>query len=228
DQVQVMDAVLVTGGASGLGLATSLYLAERGYKVYAATRAVEQCEIVRSAAERQRVNVLALQLDVTDPDSIARGIDTIVKESGGIYGLVNNAGRMLRGCVEDVPDDEVRGLFEVNVFGLIAVTRQVLPPMRAAGRGRIVTISSAGAKLASFGVAHYCASKCAAEGFGEALELEIAPFGLHSVLIEPGMIKTAFWTTSRRTVPRALEPASAYYEMFQRHEVVADRIVDRS
>jgi NAD(P)-dependent dehydrogenase (short-subunit alcohol dehydrogenase family) len=222
------DAVLVTGCSTGLGLETALHLAERGFRVYATLRDLEQRPVVMAAAAERGVELGVLELDLTDPQSIERAVGAAVAESGGIFALVNNGGVGLRGCLEDVSADEVRRVFEANVFGTIAVTQAVLPHMRAAGRGRIVTITSVGGRISAFGVGVYCASKFAQEGLGEALALEVAPFGVQAVLIEPGMIKTTRWTEHRGTAARALDAASPYREMFRASEAMADRIVERS
>jgi NAD(P)-dependent dehydrogenase (short-subunit alcohol dehydrogenase family) len=218
-----MDSVLITGCSSGLGLETALYLAARGFTVYATVPDLAERPAVLAAAAERGVRLEVLRLDVTDQQSIDAAVETAIARSGAIYGLVNNAGLGQRGCFEDVTDAELRQLFEVNFFGVLAVTRRVLPSMRAAGRGRIVTISSVGGRVASFGLSGYCASKFALEGFGEALALEVAPFGLHSILIEPGIVRTPHWTINRGTARGALDPKSPYYAMFQRHEAIADR-----
>src|SRR4051812_46453523 len=137
-----MNSVLITGSSTGLGLETALYLAERGFRVYATLRDLSQQADILDAAKERQVSLRVLRLDVTDAESIEDAIDTIVAESGGIFGLVNNAGIGLRGCFEDLSEDEIRQVFEANVFGTMAVTRRVLPHMRVAGRGRVVTITS--------------------------------------------------------------------------------------
>jgi NAD(P)-dependent dehydrogenase (short-subunit alcohol dehydrogenase family) len=218
-----MDTVLVTGSSSGFGLETSLLLAERGFRVYATVEHEHECPAVLAAASQRGIALRALRLDVTDRASIDAAVAEIAAEAGAIFGLVNNAGLGLRGCFEDLSDEEIRRVFEVNVFGVMAVTQRVLPHMRAARRGRVVTISSIGGMIASFGLAGYCATKFAMEGFGEALSLELAPFGLHSILIEPGIVNTPHWTVNRGTAAAALDPRSPYYRMFQRHEAIADR-----
>jgi len=220
------DAVLITGCSTGLGMETALYLAERGLTVYASMRDLDRQAALLEAAERRRVSLEVLRLDVTDPASIEAAIATAAVD--GLYGLVNNAGIGLRGCLEDLALDEIRRVFEVNVLGAMAVTQRVLPHLRTAGRGRVVTISSVAGKIASFGLSAYCASKFALEGFGEALALEIAPFGLKSILIEPGIVKTSRWTINRGTARDALTPASPYHRLFNRHEQIADDIVERS
>lgn len=223
-----VDVVLVTGCSSGLGLETALYLAERGFKVYATVLGLDEQSAILRTAEQRGVTLSVLHVDVTDRASIDRAVNTILAESGGIFGLVNNAGTGLRGSFEDLSEDEIRDVFGVNVFGTMAVTRRVLPHMRAAGRGRIVTITSVGGRIASFGLTAYCATKFAQEGFGEALALEVAPFGLKSIMVEPGIIMTPHWTTNRGTAKNALDPNSPYLPYFRRHEAIADRIAERS
>lgn len=222
------DAVIVTGSGTGLGLETALHLAERGFRVYATVRELGRRSALLAAAERRGVELEVLQLDLTDPASIATAVATVARETGGVFGLVNNGGVGLRGCVEDVDPEEVKRVFEANVFGTIAVTQAVLPHMRAARRGRIVTITSVGGRISAFGVGVYCASKFAQEGLGEALALETAPFGVQAILIEPGIIKTTRWNEHRGTAARALEPGSPYRELFQASEDMADRLVERS
>ena len=223
-----MDAVLITGCSTGLGHEMALYLAGHGFTVYATMRDLASGANLLAAADKRGVSLRLLRLDVTDRRSIEEAVDAVVAETGGPYALVNNAGIGLRGCVEDLEDDEIRQVFETNVVGTFAVTRQVLPHMRAAGRGRVVTISSVGGRIATFGLAGYCATKFAQEGFAEALALEVAPFGLQSILIEPGIVKTSRWSINRGNARRAHDPASAYYDLFRRHEQIADEAVERS
>jgi NAD(P)-dependent dehydrogenase (short-subunit alcohol dehydrogenase family) len=224
-----MESVLITGCSGGLGLEAALYLAERGFNVFATLRDMGKRQYLLDCAAQRGVSLEVLRLDVVDPDSIDSAVNHVLERAGGIYGLVNNAGTGLRGCLEDLSEAEIRQVFDVNVFGTIAVTQRVLPHMRVAGRGRIVTMSSVGARIASFGLSGYCASRFALEGFAEALALEVAPFGIQSILVEPGIIKTPYWTTANRgTAKNAEDPTSAYASMFRRHEALADRIADRS
>jgi NAD(P)-dependent dehydrogenase (short-subunit alcohol dehydrogenase family) len=223
---QPSDTVLVTGSSTGLGLETALGLAGRGFRVFAGLRDLGHKPGVVEAAEQRGVALNVVQLDVTDPASVDDAVETIVASTGGIFGLVNNAGIGLRGCFEDLTDAEIRQVFESNVFGTMAVTRRVLPSMRAAGRGRIVTITSVGGRIATFGLSAYCSTKFAQEGFGEALALEVEPFGIRSILIEPGIIKTSRWTVNRGNAANALNPESPYHAMFLRHEELADRFVE--
>lgn len=219
------EVVLVTGSSTGLGLETSLHLAGRGFRVFAGVRDREQRSAVLDEAARRGVVLDVVPLDVTDPEAVESGVAGVVAAAGGIHGLVNNAGIGLRGCFEDLDDDEIRRVFEANVFGTMAVTRRVLPHMRAAGRGRIITISSVGGRIATFGLSAYCSTKFAQEGFAEALALEVEPFGIRSILIEPGMIATSRWTVNRGNAARALDLASPYHDLFRRHEELADRFV---
>jgi NAD(P)-dependent dehydrogenase (short-subunit alcohol dehydrogenase family) len=221
-------SVIVTGASTGLGLETALHLAGVGFAVYATVRDPAMSAEVESAAAERGVHLRVLRLDLTDSDSIAAAVSAVVAETGGVFGLVNNGGLGLRGCLEDLSQTEIRGLFEANVFGTIAATQAVLPHMRTAGRGRIVTISSVGGRISSFGVSAYCSTKFAQEGLGEGLALEVAPFGIQAVLVEPGMIKTTRWTTNRATAAGALEPTSPYRDLFAAGEALADRVVERS
>lgn len=221
-----MDTVLVTGSSTGLGLETSLHLADRGFKVFAGVRDLGHRPAVLEAARERGVELEVVQLDVTDPSSVDRAVETVVESGGGVYGLVNNAGVGLRGCFEDLQMSEIRDVFEANVFGTMAVTRRVLPHMRAAGRGRVVTISSVGGRIATFGLSAYCSTKFAQEGFGESLALELRPFGIRAILIEPGIIKTSRWSVNRGNAAHALDPESPYHAMFVKHEELADRFVE--
>jgi NAD(P)-dependent dehydrogenase (short-subunit alcohol dehydrogenase family) len=222
------DSVLVTGAGTGLGLATALYLAEQGFRVYASVPDPGQREGVDAAAAERGVSVRVLWLDVTDQPGIQSVVDAIIAESGEIYGLVNNAGIALRGYFEDLSEEEIRRVFEVNVFGTMAITRAVLPHMRAAGRGRIVIITSVGGRIGSLAVSAYCATKFALEGYGESLAQEVVPFGIYVSLVEPAIVKTERWTVNRGIAKRALDPNSPYYAWFRESERLADRLVETS
>ncbi len=222
------DAVLVTGAATGLGKEMALQLAERGFRVYGTTRDLRQAQDLTNEAKARGAQLRVLELDVTDEDSIAKAVATIVAECGGIYGVINNAGIGLRGYFEDLAADEIRKLFAANVFGLMAVTKAVLPHMREAGRGRVLLISSVGGRIGSCGVTAYCSTKFATEGFGESLYQELAPLGIQVVLIEPGIIKTERWGVNRGFARNALNPASPYHEWFKRLEEQSDKLVAAS
>jgi NAD(P)-dependent dehydrogenase (short-subunit alcohol dehydrogenase family) len=220
--------VIVTGSGTGIGLATALELAATGFRVFASVRNPEQGAEMQAAASERGVEIEVLRLDLTDRASIAEAIATVVGTAGSVFGLVNNAGIGLRGCAEDCTEEEITKLFETNVLGTIAVTKAVIPHMREAGCGRIVTVSSVGGRVCGFGVSMYCASKFAQEGLGEGLAQELAPFGIQSVIVEPGMIKTTRWSRHRGTASHASDRGSPYYELFWASEAIADRLVERS
>jgi NAD(P)-dependent dehydrogenase (short-subunit alcohol dehydrogenase family) len=220
-------SVLITGAGTGFGLETALRLGARGFDVYASVPDLAQEPAVAMAAAAKGVRLQVLPLDVTDPATIERAVAAVVERSGGVFGLVNNAGLGLRGFFEDLAEDEVRRLFDVNVFGAMAVTRAVLPHMRAAGRGRIVFVTSAGGRVAAMTLSGYCAAKFALEGAGESLSLEVAPLGISVSLIEPGLVMTPHFTVHRGRARAAVDPASPYHAWFLRHEALVDGILSK-
>ena len=220
-----MKSVLVTGAGTGIGFATTLHLARRGLRVYAALPDLSHGEELERAARQHKVRLRILQLDVTDRQSIQAAVARIVDESGSLYGLVNNAGIGLRGFFEDLADSEIRRMFDVNFFGVLAVTKEVLPHMRTNGEGRIIIISSAGGRIATMTLSAYCAGKFAVEGFGESLALEVAPLGLSVSLIEPGLVLTPHFTVNRGRSQAARSPQSSYYDWFVQHEKMVDDIL---
>ncbi|HSF38086.1 MAG TPA: oxidoreductase [Nocardioides sp.] len=175
---------LVTGGSSGIGESTARALLAKGITVYAVARRVDRM------ASLSELGVHTFAMDVTDDASMVAGIDRIVEEQGRIDVLVNNAGYGSYGAVEDVPIDEARRQFEVNVFGLARLVQLVTPHMRAQRSGRIINISSIGGKFYEPFGAWYHATKFAVEGFSDSLRMELRPFGIQVVLIEPGPIRT--------------------------------------
>lgn len=221
-------SVLITGASTGLGLETAVYLAEHGFEVYASMPDLGEREALDAEGARRDVQLKVLELDITDRAGIRRAVNTVAEQSGRIYGLVNNAGIGLRGYFEDLSEEEIRRVFEVNVFGTMAVTRAVLPHMRAARRGRIVIITSVGGRIGSLAVSAYGATKFAQEGFGEALAQEVVPFGIYVSLVEPAIIKTERWDVHRGVAKRALNPKSPYYAWFRESEHLADRLVETS
>jgi NAD(P)-dependent dehydrogenase (short-subunit alcohol dehydrogenase family) len=222
------DAVLVTGAATGLGKEMALHLAERGFRVYGTTRDARQAEELQATARARGTELRILPLDVTSEESIADVVRTIVSECGGIYGVINNAGIGLRGYFEDLTPEEIRQVFAANVFGLMAVTKAVLPHMRQAGRGRVLLISSVGGRIGACGVSAYCSTKFAVEGFGESLYQELAPLGIQVVLIEPGIIKTERWSVNRGLARNAMNPDSPYAAWFRTLEAESDQLVRAS
>jgi NAD(P)-dependent dehydrogenase (short-subunit alcohol dehydrogenase family) len=179
----------ITGASSGFGTAFAEHALERGDNVVATARSVSKLEaLVARAPDR----VLAVKLDVTVAADIAPAIDAAVRRFGRIDYMFNNAGYGVVGAIEETPDAELRALLDTNFFGAVAVTRAVLPVMRAQRGGAIVNISSMGGQMSFEGVGAYSASKFALEGMSEALALEVKPFGIKVLIVEPGAFRTAF------------------------------------
>jgi NAD(P)-dependent dehydrogenase (short-subunit alcohol dehydrogenase family) len=207
---------LVTGGSSGIGECTVRELLDAGYVVYTCARRTERMQPLAELG----AHVFAL--DVTDDASTVAGVQRIVDEQGRIDVLVNNAGYGSYGAVEDVPLDEARRQFEVNVFGLARLTQLVTPHMRAQGSGRIVNISSIGGKYYEPFGAWYHATKFAVEGFSDSLRLELRPFGVDVVLIEPGPILTEWNEIARDSLlERSGDTAYAKYAR-RAHKVLTE------
>jgi NAD(P)-dependent dehydrogenase (short-subunit alcohol dehydrogenase family) len=173
---------LVTGASSGMGKAIAKALLASGRQVFAAARSVERMQDLAA------LGAVPVGLDLADPASIDAAADRV----GSVQILINNAGFGLYGAVEDLPIAEARRQFEVNLFGPARLTQLLLPGMRAAGRGWIVNISSMGGRIYTPLGAWYHASKHAIEGWSDCLRIELAPFGIHVVVVEPGIIGTGF------------------------------------
>ncbi|PNV82402.1 MAG: oxidoreductase [Sulfurimonas sp.] len=176
--------VLITGATSGMGALTSKFLADNGYTVYAGTRD-ENVPLGEG-------NLKNIYIDVTKTDTIKKAINTIIKNEGKIDVLVNNAGYGLLATLEEGTDEEIFNQFDVNVFGLIKTTREVLPYMRAAKSGVIINISSFLGKMGLPLLSHYNASKYAVEGIVDSLRFETLPFGVRVHSIESGLFGTNF------------------------------------
>jgi NAD(P)-dependent dehydrogenase (short-subunit alcohol dehydrogenase family) len=175
---------LVTGASSGIGEATALKLHELGYTVYGAARRTDRLQQLATRGIRP------LAMDVTDDDSMRAGVEQIIAETGRIDVLINNAGYGSYGAIEDVPLDEARRQFDVNVFGAMRLTQLVLPHMRRQHSGTVVNISSMGGKIHTPLGGWYHGTKFALEALSDCLRLEVKPFGIDVVVIEPGGIKT--------------------------------------
>ena len=173
---------LVTGASSGIGEETVKRLLNAGYVVYAGARRVERMQPLEAAGAR------LLALDVTDEASVTAAVTSIIQQAGRIDVLVNNAGYGSYGALEDVPIEEARRQFDVNIFGLARLIQLVLPTMRAQRSGRIINISSVGGKLGEPFGSWYHATKFALEGLSDCLRMELRQFGINVVIIEPGAI----------------------------------------
>jgi NAD(P)-dependent dehydrogenase (short-subunit alcohol dehydrogenase family) len=200
----VSKAVLITGCSSGIGRATAERLADGGWTVYASARRLASIE---GLAER---GCKLLELDVCDETSMRAAVERVAGAEGAVGVLVNNAGYSQSGAIEDVPMDQVRRQFETNVFGLVRLTQLVLPGMRGQGWGKIVNLSSMGGRLTFPGGGFYHATKHAVEAISDALRFEVRGFGIDVIVIEPGLIKTAFGETAVATIEQATPDAGPY------------------
>ncbi len=176
--------ILLTGASSGIGYDTAVALAQQGHKVYAAARRVERMEPLR------QYGIVPLKMDVTDEASMKEGVKTLLDAEGRIDVLINNAGYGYFGAVENVPMDDARNQLEVNVFGLARLCQLVLPTMRAQHSGRIINTASVAGRSVFYYGGWYHVSKYAVESLSDAMRMELKPFGIDVVIIEPGAIKT--------------------------------------
>lgn len=208
-----MKTALVTGASSGIGAAIAETLMADGYRVFAGARRTER--MAKLAAD----GALLLSLDLTDDASMVAAVNAVLAEGGRIDVLVNNAGYGSYGSLEEVPIDEGRRQFEVNVFGLARLTQLVLPSMRQRRSGAIVNISSMGGKIYEPFGAWYHATKFAVEGLSDSLRLELEPFGIRVIVIEPGGIRTD-WAGISRDNLLTHSGAGPYAEYAQAHAKV--------
>ncbi|MGH2448322.1 MAG: SDR family NAD(P)-dependent oxidoreductase [Chloroflexota bacterium] len=231
----------VTGASRGIGRATALMLAERGYRVFALARTGSALDELAAEARAAGHDLRPIVMDIGDEAARQAGAKAVFAATDG-YGvdvLVNNAGYGQMGAVEDVPGAALRAQFEVNVFGLIEFTKLLLPSMRERHHGYIVNLSSAAGRFTSPYMGVYSASKYALESLSDALRRELAPFGVHVVLIEPGPIRSHFGRvageqaagTSASPYHRlatAYGSASHTNDLFQRSSQTVARVILRA
>ena len=204
--------VLVTGSASGIGLATAARFAAAGDQVIATVRRADGADALRSAlADSDHGEVV--ELDVTAPDLEAR-VDAIVARHGGIDVVINNAGLAVEGTLEDLTVDELRRSMEVNFWGVARVTKAVLPSMREAGSGRLVAVSSISGVMGMPFQEPYSMAKFAVEGLYECLAPVAAMFGVQCTIVEPGPVSGDFITKPTAIAAEPSEPYRAMYEAF--------------
>ncbi|MDP6402124.1 MAG: SDR family oxidoreductase [SAR202 cluster bacterium] len=184
--------VLITGASSGIGKATALHLAEKGYTVLGTSRSMERLTDLQAQAESSGLRVKPLELDINDDQATADALNRILDEFGPLDALVNNAGYGLWGPVEDLTIQEVRDQFETNFFAALRLIKLVVPGMVEMHRGTIVNISSVEGRLATPFNGAYAASKFALEGLSEALRTELWPFGIRVAVVQPGLFQTQF------------------------------------
>jgi NAD(P)-dependent dehydrogenase (short-subunit alcohol dehydrogenase family) len=202
-------AILTTGANSGIGLATALEVARRGYRSVGSVRSEAKAEVVAKAAAEAGVEVETVLLDVTHAAHCAEVIDRLRP-----YGVVNNAGFSSTGAVEDIGDDEARQQLEAMVVAPIRLARLALPHMREAGGGRIINVSSIYGRTTTPFSGWYQASKHALEALSDALRMEVAADGIKVVLVEPGGFKTGIWEGNQRDL--AGRDGTRYGSAYQR------------
>jgi NAD(P)-dependent dehydrogenase (short-subunit alcohol dehydrogenase family) len=210
-----MPSVLITGTSSGFGLHSAVALARSGWRVFASMRDLAKREALDAAVARAGLEerVALVRLDVTDAASIAEAVPDVLQRAGGrLDAVVHNAGVAVGGAFEDVPDTEMRRVMETNFWGVLGLTRALLPTFRSQRKGRILIVSSNSAYAGEPANAIYVASKWAIEGWAESLAYEVAPFGIDVVLVEPGSYKTEIWGSSPRVLPE-----DSPYRAFMQH-----------
>ncbi|MBY0120337.1 SDR family oxidoreductase [Bacillus sp. S/N-304-OC-R1] len=215
---------VITGASSGFGLLAAIELAKNNYHVIATMRDINKRTSLLAGAKKNKIedNISIFELDVTSQLSIDK-LKEYAETAGQIDLLVNNAGYASAGFVEEIPLDEYRKQFDTNFFGLIAVTQALLPRMRAQKRGTIINMSSISGRMGFPGMSPYVASKHALEGWSECLRLELKPFGIHVVLIEPGSYKTNIWTSGKYVTERSLNHDSPYYHYMTQIQEYIDK-----
>jgi NAD(P)-dependent dehydrogenase (short-subunit alcohol dehydrogenase family) len=199
-----MRTVLITGTSSGFGLVTAAELARRGWRVFATMRNLAKQGPLEAALDQAGVrgNVEIGALDVTDPGSVRDCVARTLAATGGrLDAVVHNAGVAAGGAFEDIPDADLRRVMETNFWGVLELTRALLPTFRAQRSGRILVVSSESAFAGQPANSIYCASKWAVEGWAEAVAYEVTPFGIEVILVEPGPYVTDIWDSSPRISP---------------------------
>lgn len=202
---------LVTGSATGIGYEIAVHLARAGFRTYATMRNIQKAKEINEIAKTEDLPLSAIQLDVTDNDSIDKAIDTVLTESGRIDVLVNNAGYGLIGSIEEMSIEELKAQFETNVFGTFRATQAVISHMRKQHSGVIVIISSVAGRVGLPLFSAYASTKFALEGLSESMAYELKPFGINVVIIEPGAVNTNF----RSEQAAKMTKSSPYYKMTQ-------------
>jgi NAD(P)-dependent dehydrogenase (short-subunit alcohol dehydrogenase family) len=187
------DVAVVTGANSGIGRATAIHLAASGFEVYGTVRDPERAGKLRTMAAERGAEVREIVLDVADDESTRAGFETILEQAGRVDVLVNNAGVGVNAVVEHASSTQLLDVMNVNLVGASRCIRAVLPGMRERRRGAIVNVSSVVGRIGALGQAPYTASKWALEGLSEELALEVAPFGIRVVIVEPGITKSAIF-----------------------------------
>ena len=207
---------VVTGSSSGIGFETSLTLARNGFLTYATMRNLIKSKNINSLAEKEKLPLKIVQLDVTNDGSVKNAMQSIIAEASRIDVLVNNAGYSLNGAFEDVAMEELKAQYETNLFGVIRVTQAALPIMRKQKSGIIVNISSGVVTIGGIpGGSAYVSTKFAIEGLSKSMAYELEPFGIKVVVVEPGVIRTNF-VNAIVAAKKSQDPNSPYSQMMKK------------
>lgn len=218
--------VLITGCSSGIGYETALMLARNGFHTYATMRNTKKSDSLEEIIKKERLDLNIRELDVNDDRSIENTINCIKSEANRIDVLINNAGYGLVGFFEDLTLDEIRNQFETNFFGVLNITKKIIPIMRLQKSGTIINVSSGAGQVGFPGISAYVSTKFAIEGFSESLMYELFPYGIKVVIIEPGVIKTNFFRncivsehSMKKSSPysRSLDKFQKNVELMQEH-----------
>jgi len=207
--------VLITGSSSGIGFEASLTLARNGFFTYASMRNPMKGRKLEEIADNEDLPLEVIQLDVTSDSSVKAAIGMVVNEKGRIDALLNNAGYLLLGCFEDISEKELRDQFETNFFGIVRVTREVIPIMRKQNYGIIINIGSVTGKVGLPVSSGYASTEFALEGLSESIRYELEPFGIQVSLVEPGIVRSNF-LKSTVMAERAKNSTSAYHKVTRR------------
>lgn len=225
-KVNEKKVAIVTGSSSGIGFQTALMLARNGYSTYASMRNIDKSKTISEIANKERLPLQVIQLDVNDDVTVKNAINKIVKDGKRIDVLVNNAGYGLFGALEELSIEEIKAQFETNFFGVVRVTQAVLPTMRNQdGGGTIVNISSVGGQVSVPILSAYNSTKFALEGLSESLSHELEPFGIRVIIIEPGFIRTNIMNSSV-LAKRASVENSPYYSFTKKIESYFKSMMD--
>jgi NAD(P)-dependent dehydrogenase (short-subunit alcohol dehydrogenase family) len=207
----MMKTILITGASTGLGKATAMYFAERGWNVAATMRSPEkETELINHN------NVFVTRMDVQQPETIHRAVNEVIERFGQINVLMNNAGYGAVGIFEAATEQQIHNQFDVNVFGLMRVTQAVLPHFRANRNGLIINISSQGGRITFPLTSLYHATKFAVEGFSESLSYELASQNIRVKLIEPGIVNTPWYSSAVRLNHEALSDYNSFTNLFNK------------
>ena len=220
------EVALITGCSSGIGYETALILARNGYRTFATMRNAKKSNSLLRTTEEEKLPLEVIELDINDGMSIEKAVSQVKNEEKRIDILINNAGYGLVGFFEDLSLDEIRDQFETNFFGVLNITKKIIPVMRSQKRGTIINISSGAGQVGFPGISAYVSTKFAIEGFSESLTYELSPFGIKVIIIEPGVIKTNFFgnciiseqsAKTESPYSRSLEKLQKDINMMQEH-----------